>query len=71
MGMKQVKAITMIEARNGTQYTDLLSVKGVAQALAFSIGVTMGGKRPRTLTAIKLSHCMLEVGTTKLVVNMF
>lgn len=47
-------------------YTDLLSVKGVAQALAFSIGVAMGGKRPRTLTAIKLSHCMLKVGTTKL-----
>ena len=66
MGMKQVKAITMIEARNGTHYTDLLSVKGVAQALAFSIGVTMGGKRPRTLTAIKLAHCMLKVGKTNL-----
>ena len=54
MGVKQVMAITMDEARNATRFGDADPVRGVAMCAAYTIGTVMGGRRPRTLTAIRL-----------------
>lgn len=62
VGVRQVAAITMHEARNGPHFGDHDSVRGVAACAAFSMGCLMGGRRPRTLTAILLRHVELTVG---------
>lgn len=54
MGTYQVAAITMHEARNGTHFVDFDCVKGMLAAAAYCIGTGMGGRRPRTVTAILL-----------------
>ena len=63
MGVKQVLAITMDEARNATHFGDAESVRGVAMCAAYTIGTVMGGRRPRTLTAIRLRDLRLYVGS--------
>ena len=45
MGVKQVLAVTMDEARNATHFGDVESVRGVAMCAAFTIGTVMGGRR--------------------------
>lgn len=62
VGVRQVAAITMHEARNGTHFADHESVRGVAACAAFSMGCLMGCQRPRSLTGILLKHIKLEVG---------
>ena len=62
MGVKQVAAVTMDEARNATHFGDADSVRGVAMCAAFTIGTLMGGRRPRTLTAIRLRDLKLFAG---------
>ena len=63
MGVKQVLAnVTMDEARNATHFGDAQSVRGVAMCAAFTIGTVMGGRRPRSLTAIRLRDFRLFVG---------
>ena len=62
MGVKQVMAITMDEARNATHFGDVQSVRGVSMCAAFTIGIVMGGRRPRSLTAIRLGDVQLFVG---------
>ena len=62
MGVKQVLAVTMDEARNATHFGDAESVRGVAMCAAFTIGTLMGGRRPRTLTGIRLRDLKLFVG---------
>ena len=54
LGVTQIAPITMHEARNGTHFADVDSVRGVAACAAFCVGVLLGGRRPRTLTAIRL-----------------
>ena len=66
MGVKQVMAVTMDEARNATHFGDANSVRGVAMCAAFTIGTLMGGRRPRTLTAIRLRDLRLYVGCVTL-----
>ena len=58
----QVKPISKHEARNATHYQDCESLRGISACAAFSIGTGMGGRRPRTLTAIRLSDLKLTVG---------
>lgn len=53
-GVTQVAPITQYEALNGPYYCDADTVVGVSMALAFTMGCSMGGRRPRTLTAIRL-----------------
>lgn len=60
--VRQVEAITMREARNATQYADIMSVRGVAMCAAFAMGALMSGRRPRSLTAIRLQDVKLTVG---------
>ncbi len=61
MGLKQIAPITMHEARNGTHFADHDSVRGVAACAAFCFGTLLGGRRPRTLTAILLEDLELTV----------
>ena len=60
--VKQVEAITIHEALNATHFADITSVRGVSQCAAFTMGALMGGRRPRTLTAIRLRDVKLTVG---------
>ena len=62
LGVKQVMAITMHEARNAMHFGDADSVRSIAACAAFAMGANMGGRRPRTLTAIRLGHIRLYVG---------
>lgn len=62
-GVKQVAGVTMHEARNGTHFADTESVRGIATCAAFCIGTGMGGRRPHTLTAIRLKDVTLTCGT--------
>ena len=66
MGVTQVAAVTMEEARNATHFGDAESVRGVAMRAAFTIGSLMGGRRPRTLTAVRLRDVRLFVGSVML-----
>jgi len=62
LGIQQVLAISMQEARNATHFGDAESVRGVAMCAAFCVGI-MWGRRPRTLTAIRLRDVRLTVGS--------
>ena len=53
-GVRQVEAISMQEAQSGCNVADAYSLQGMAAAASFSMGCLMGGRRPRTLTAVKL-----------------
>ena len=54
LGEMQVEAISMREALSGCNLADAYSLQGMAAAASLSKGCWMGGRRPRTLTAIKL-----------------
>ncbi len=56
----------MHEARNGAHFADHYSVRGVAACAAFCFGTLLGGRRPRTLTAILLEDLELIVGAVEL-----
>lgn len=62
LGVKQVLPISMVEARNATHFADAESIRGIAACAAFCMGAVMGGRRPRTLTAIRLSDIKLTAG---------
>lgn len=55
--LRQVAGIDMVEARNFGYFVDLDSVVGLSQAASFAMGCLFGGRRPRTLTSIKLRDC--------------
>ena len=57
----QVEAITMVEARNAARFADVESVRGIAAIVAFTLGSLLGGRRARSLTAIRLRHVKLSV----------
>ena len=61
LGVQQVEAITMEEARNGCHFSDPESLRGLAANAAFSMGVLFGGRRPRSLTTVRLKDVMLTV----------
>ena len=61
LGLTQVLAITMKEARSACLLGDADSVQGVSMCAAFALEVLMGGRRPRSLTAIRLEHCQFSV----------
>ena len=63
--VQQVDPITMHEARNATHFADILSIKGVTKAAAFSMGALLGGRRPRTLTEIRWEDLELRVATAE------
>ena len=46
----------MDEARNASHFGHAESVRGLAMCAALTIGTLMGGRRPRTLTAIRLRN---------------
>ena len=58
LGVSQVAPITQYEA-NGPYYCDATSVKGLSMAASFCVGALMGGRRPRTLTSIRLKDVHL------------
>ena len=66
LGVKQIAPITMHEARNATHFADAHSIRGVAACAAFSVGTLLGGRRPRTLTAILLEDLYLYAGLVKI-----
>ena len=55
----------MQEAQSACNFVDAYSLQGMAAAAAFSIGCLMGGRRPRTLTAIKLKNVQLTAMAVK------
>ena len=52
--VRQVEAISMQEALSACNIADAYSLQGMAAVASFSMGCLMGGRRPRTLTAVKL-----------------
>ena len=64
MNMVQVAPSTMDESRNATHFADTESIRGVAACAAFTIGCLLGGRRARTLTAIRLKDVKLTAGVT-------
>ena len=61
VGVRQVMGITMQEARSGPNFVDGDSVLGCAQGAAWTIGTVMGGRRPRSLTSVRLKDVQLIV----------
>ena len=64
MNVRQVSPITMHEARNATHFADVDSLRGVAACAAFTLGCLLGGRRPRTLTSIRLTDIVLTANAT-------
>ena len=60
--VRQTEAITIREALNAPHYADVLSVRGVAMVAAFTMGALLGGRRPRSLTAVRLADLKITVG---------
>lgn len=54
MNTRQVKGITMVEARNMFRFVDSDSLREVSWMAAFGLGCVLGGRRPRTIVGIKL-----------------
>lgn len=49
----------MHESRNATHFAGTQLLRGIAACAAFGIGTVMGGRRPRTLIAIRLADVKL------------
>lgn len=62
MHVKQVAAITMEECRNACNFADWESVVGVSRLAAFYVLAGLGGRRPRSLTSIRLEDVELFAG---------
>ena len=65
LGVKQVEAIDMREAQSACNFVDAESLRGMAAAASFSMGCLMGGRRPRTLTCIKLGDVEFRAQAVK------
>lgn len=59
MNMEQVLPITMHESRNAPHFADTESIRAVAACAAFTMGCLLGGRRARTLTAVRLDDVTL------------
>ena len=59
--LRQVEGITMQEALNAHKFVDANSVKGLLMGAAFHVGTTHGGRRPRTLTAIRVKDQLFAI----------
>lgn len=59
VGVQQVEAITMLEFKIATRFADHDLVQGMAACAAFILAALLGGKRARSLTAIKLKDIKL------------
>ena len=60
LSIRQSPPITQEEAINGVYSCDQTSVRGLSMGAAWSMGASMGGRRPRTLTSIRLKHVHLR-----------
>ena len=58
-GLRHVAGIDMEEARNFGNFVDKNSVRGLSQAASFAMGCLLGGRRPRTLTSVRLRDCQM------------
>ena len=65
LGVRQVEAIGMREALSGCNFADAYSLQGMAAAASFSMGCLMGGRRPKTLTSIKLKDVVFTAWVVK------
>ena len=54
--LRQVQGIDQSEASSGVFWADADTLKGLSQAAAWAVGCLLGGRRPRSLTAIKMRH---------------
>ena len=59
--VKQQAGITATEAKNFHKFVDRDCLYGLQGGAAFAFGVTGGGKRPRSVAAIKLSNVTVRV----------
>jgi len=59
VGVQQLEAITMAELKNATRFADRDSVQGMAECAAFTLAALLGGKRARSLTAVRLRDVKL------------
>lgn len=66
MGVKQIAPITMNEARNACEFADPFSIRGITICAAFTMGCLMGGRRPRTLTSVRLQDVTLRAHSVML-----
>lgn len=63
--MRQVAGITMQEALNAHLFIDKNTIKGLAMGAAFYLGVCHGGRRPRTITAMRVSDAVFTAESVK------
>lgn len=61
VGITQVRGVDMTEARNGSKFVDATTMEGIMMAASFTTGVVLGGRRPRTLTAMRLRDIDVKV----------
>ncbi len=59
-----VEAIKMEEARSGALFCDTDSIIGLLEACAWTLGCLLGGRRPRTLTAMRAEDVVFKVQET-------
>eukprot|EP00955_Chlamydomonas_euryale_P030601 322362-Chlamydomonas_euryale.AAC.1 len=61
MAVKKTVALTMAEMKSGHRFVDSGSGRGLLMAAALSLGNTSGGRRPRTLAALRVRDCTVVV----------
>lgn len=64
VNVRQLSPITMEESRSATHFADTDSIRGIAACAAFTMGCWIWGRRPHTLTAIKLRDIELTAHIT-------
>ncbi|GLC57084.1 hypothetical protein PLESTB_001181300 [Pleodorina starrii] len=69
MRVKQVPGITMLEARNMFRYIDAESIEDVSMIASFNMGVTLGGRRARTVAGIRVCDIKFRVQRMQLKVQ--
>ncbi|GLC44477.1 hypothetical protein PLESTB_000069100 [Pleodorina starrii] len=60
VGVRQVMGITMQEAWSGPNFCDPDSIRECTMALAWTLGTICGGRRPRSVAAIRLKDITLK-----------
>ncbi|GLC67421.1 hypothetical protein PLESTF_000554400 [Pleodorina starrii] len=69
MRVKQVPGITMLEARNMFRFIDAESIEDVSMIASFNMGVTLGGRRARTVAGIRVCDIKFRVQRMQLKVQ--
>jgi hypothetical protein len=65
LSRSQVQPITMEEARSGPYFCDRDSVMGLLEGCAWTLGALLGGRRPRTLTAMRAADVVFKIDETQ------